>query len=173
MLLGIGIIADAHEKHLSGVLLHLLRVAALLDLVDGGAGGVVLLQLYHQGWLRDVLPRQEHDVGIPLGLRPSLLTLGRTQASLALLSLNRSLTRWQLPNHVVVVAGIVVGDADDAGERVLIVVLEDTGILGVQLLHVIRHVVGIAAERGTEQLFRPVEGLRHVFPSVLRNILFA
>ena len=55
MLLGVGIVVDADKEDVAGVFGHLLRIAALLYLVDARFGILVLLQLNDEGGLADVL----------------------------------------------------------------------------------------------------------------------
>ena len=94
MLLGVGIVVDADKEDVAGVFGHLLRIAALLYLVDTRFGILVLLQLNDEGGLADVLARYQHNVG-------------------------EALARGILTVNVIVIMCIVIGDADDAGQRVL------------------------------------------------------
>ncbi len=97
MLLCFAVVVDAYEYQPVGVLPYLLRILPASDLIDGGIGIFVYLQLYYDGRRVNVFARQEHDVG-------------------------KSLARRQLAMHHVVVPGIIVGNAEYAGQGFLVVV---------------------------------------------------
>ena len=82
----------------------------MVYLVDGSIGGVVVIEFHNDGGCAAVLSRHEHEVGKALGLRPNLLTLGRVQASLTLLSLNRSFVPQELAVEDIVTVGVVIGN---------------------------------------------------------------
>ena len=84
------VVVDAHEEQFAGVLRHLGGVLLAVDLVDGGVGVLVVFQFQDDGGGFDILAGQQHEVGKPFELRSNLLTLGRVQVNLTLLSLNRS-----------------------------------------------------------------------------------
>ena len=89
MLFCLAVIIDAYEQEVGGVLGHLSGVLLTLDLVDSRVGIFSELQLDDDGGRFDVLARDEHDVG-------------------------KAFSTCQLTMHHVVVAGVIVGEAQDA-----------------------------------------------------------
>ena len=97
VVLGVFVVIDAYQQDVTCVFCYLLWVVALLYLTNGGLGVLIVFQLNDQGWRTDVFTWDEHQVSI-------------------------ALTRRLFTMDVVVILGIVVGQADDTGQRVLIVV---------------------------------------------------
>ena len=85
------VVVDADEEDVGSVLADLLGIFAVLDLLDGLLGGMTLLQLHDEGGLVHVLAGAEDEVG-------------------------EAVARGHLAVDDVVIAGIVVGQADDAGQ---------------------------------------------------------
>ena len=97
MCLGLAVIVDAHEQEVVSVLCHLRRILLTPDLVDGGIGILVKLQFHDDGGAIDILSRYEDDVG-------------------------KAPARRQFAVHDVVILGIIVCQAQHAGQRILVVV---------------------------------------------------
>jgi len=123
VLLGLAIVADGDEEDVARVFGHLLRVVAAVYLVDGGAGGVVILQLDDDGRCRDVLPRHEHEVG-------------------------EARSRLVLAVEDVVAVGVEIGDGEHARHGVLVAVPDQAGVVGVGVLHHACHGSCVAAQGG-------------------------
>ena len=128
------VIVDTHQQYLTSILCHLFRILLAEYLVDGGIRVLVVFQFQHDGWRHHVLTRDEHDVG-------------------------KSPASRQFAVHHVVVLSIVVGYAQYTGQRVLVVIREDAGMLVVGGIHTLCHSLFVAIERVLQQFFRSIEGI--------------
>ena len=97
VLLSLRVIADAYEQEIIGILSHLDRVVLLQDLADGCINRTAVLQFDDDGRRVHIFPRYQHQVGKPF-------------------------SRCVLPVNDIVVLSIVVGQADDASQGILVVV---------------------------------------------------
>ena len=66
MLLRLLVVFNAHEEYVASVFGNLRGIFLALNLVDGGVGGMIELQLDDDGRLADVAARNHHKVGIAL-----------------------------------------------------------------------------------------------------------
>ena len=94
---GLFVVVDADEEEVAGIVGELGWIVLALDLVDGSVGILVVFQLDDQGRGRNVLAGDEHHVG-------------------------KALAGGQLAKDDVIVFCVIVGNADHAGQRVLIIV---------------------------------------------------
>ena len=127
MLLGILVVVDAHEEDVARIFGQLGRIVFPLDLLDGGIGGLVELQLNDKGWLVDITTGNHHQVGIPLAR--SVLTMDD-----------------------VLVLGPDIGDGKHTGKRVFIVVSENAGMLIMSQINALSHSLLVAGEGGNQKV---------------------
>ena len=102
--LGILVVIDADKEDVTSIIGNFLRIILVLDLADGSLSVLVVLQFYDESWRRNVLARNEHKVSIALAC-------------------------WVFPVYVIVVSGIILCQADDAGQRILVVIAQNAGIV--------------------------------------------
>lgn len=123
VLFRLGVVADAYEEHVSGILLQFSGILSAFDLADGAVDIVVVFQLYKQGGRVYVLAGYEYQVG-------------------------EALDGGQFAEDHIIVLGIIVGYAEHTGHRVLVVVRQDAGVLVVSGLDACRHSFLVAIEGG-------------------------
>ena len=100
VLLAIAVIVDAHQQQIVSILRHLIGILLTFDLRDGRIGIPVIFQFDDDGGRDDVLSGDEHQVG-------------------------KALTRSVFAMDDIVVAGVVIGNAQHTGQRVLVVIAQD------------------------------------------------
>lgn len=108
------VVSNPHQQQVVGILRDLGGIVLALDLVDGRIDGLVVFQLDNDGGRIDVFAWDEHQVGEALS--GSILAVDD-----------------------VVVGSIVIGDAQHARQRVLVVMGKDAGMLVVGGIHAAGH----------------------------------
>ena len=128
VLLGLLVVIDANKEQIACVFCNFLRIFLPLYLVDGGVGGVVELQFYDERGLGDIAARNHHEVSI-------------------------ALSRSIFAMDDVLVARPNVGDRQDTGEGVLIVIGEDARVFIMSHVDGPRHCFFISSDGGSKEGF--------------------
>ena len=139
MLLRLLVVVDAHEENVAGVFGYLRGIFLALDLVDGSVGGMIEFQFNDECRLADVAAGNHHKVGI-------------------------ALTRGIFAMDDVLIARPNIGDGQDTGEGVLIIIGEDAGVLVMGLVDAFCHGLFVAGDSGGEKVLGSSECIDKPFP---------